>query len=448
MDVNILVVDDEKNIRSGIADALSLEQYKVLEASDGQEAVDILAVEDIDIVISDLKMPRMSGEKLLKRILQNYPLIPVIILTGFGSVEVAVQAMQNGAYDFATKPINLERLSLIIRRALAFRKTIRENQILQHELTQQKSEHTIIGKSSHMQQILASIQQIAPTRAAVLITGESGVGKEEVANALHMQSPRKNDPFIKVHCAALSEHLLESELFGHEKGAFTGAIQQKKGRFELADGGTIFLDEIGEIDQNTQIKILRVLQEKAFERVGGEKTLNVDVRVISATNRNLHEEIQTGQFREDLFYRLNVVHINVPPLRERREDIPLLTAHFLAICAQENKKNIEGIDYKARKLLEEYHWPGNIRELRNCVESAVVLCKGSVIESDDLPAHIHRDLENSTIKLQIGSTLADAEREMIRGTLRAQSGNKSRTAEILGIGRKTLHKKINDYHLD
>lgn len=448
MDVKILVVDDEKNIRCGIADALSLEQYTVLQANDGQEALDILAVEDIDIVISDLKMPRMSGDKLLKRILQNYPLIPVIILTGFGSVEVAVQSMQNGAYDFATKPINLERLSLIIRRALVFRKTIRENQILQSELSQQKNEHTIVGKSLQIQQILAAIQQIAPTRAAVLITGESGVGKEVIAEALHVQSPRKDKPLVKVHCAALSEHLLESELFGHEKGSFTGAIQQRKGRFELANGGTIFLDEIGEISKNTQIKILRVLQEKSFERVGGEETITVDVRIVSATNRNLREEIQSGRFREDLFYRLNVVSIHISPLRERREDIPLLAAHFLSICAKENSKTIEGIDNKARRLLEEYHWPGNIRELRNCIESAVVLSKGSVIESEDLPAYLHSDIENSIVKVKIGSTLADVEKEMIRSTLRVQEGNKSRTAEILGIGRKTLHKKIKDYRLE
>ncbi len=446
--MKILVVDDEKNIRIGIADAFSIEGFDVVQAEDGQEALDILAVEDIDIVLSDLKMPRMSGDRLLKRVLQDYPLIPVIILTGFGSVEVAVESMQRGAYDFATKPINLERLSLIVKRALQFRKTIRENQQLVNELNQHKKDRIMIGKSAAMQHLMISIQQIALTRASVLVTGESGVGKEEVVNALHAHSDRKNKPLVKVHCAALNESLLESELFGHEKGAFTGAIQRKRGRFELADGGIIFLDEIGEISQSTQVKILRVLQEKSFERVGGEETLVVDVRIVSATNRDLYKEVQEGRFREDLFYRLNVVHVHVPPLRERKEDTSLFIAHFLSVAAKENSKQVEGITRKARTALEEYQWPGNIRELRNCIESAVVLCQGNIIEIEDLPASVRNNEKESSIELRIGSTLAEAEREMIKMTLMTYDGNKSKTAEILGIGRKTLHNKIISHHLE
>jgi transcriptional regulator with PAS, ATPase and Fis domain len=292
------------------------------------------------------------------------------------------------------------------------------------------------------------VRQVAPTKASVLITGESGVGKELVADALHNLSDRKDKPFIKVHCAALSETLLESELFGHEKGAFTGAVARKRGRFELAHMGSIFLDEIGEISQSVQIKILRVLQDKKFERVGGEETLEVDTRIISATNKDLKAEIEKGTFREDLFYRLNVVNIDIPPLRERKEDIPLLVSAFIKEFAQENNKPVEGIDHKANALLYNYSWPGNVRELRNSIESAVVMCKGTIITPDDLPPAIARDSESNDIRISVGSTLAEAEREIIRSTLNAYNGNKSRTAEILGIGRKTLHRKISDYHLD
>jgi transcriptional regulator with PAS, ATPase and Fis domain len=288
---------------------------------------------------------------------------------------------------------------------------------------------------------------VSPSKASVLITGESGVGKEMIADAIHYNSPRKDKPLIKVHCAALSETLLESELFGHERGAFTGAVARKRGRFELAHLGTIFLDEIGEMSQSVQIKLLRVLQDKQFERVGGEETLEVDVRVITATNRNLKQAIEEGDFREDLFYRLNVVNIHIPPLRERKEDIPLLMASFLKEFARENEKKIDGIEPKTRMVLYNYSWPGNVRELRNCIESAVVMSKSSILTVDDLPPHIRADSEGDAIHLTTGVSLAEAEKEVIRATLAAQSGNKSRAAEVLGIGRKTLHRKLQEYGL-
>ncbi|MFP4329392.1 MAG: sigma-54-dependent transcriptional regulator [Alkalispirochaetaceae bacterium] len=447
MKFNVLIVDDEKNIREGLGKALELDGYNVLLAADGQNGLDIIEEEEVDLVIADLRMPRISGEELLRRVVQSYPTVPVIILTGHGTIETAVQAMRDGAYDFLTKPVNLDRLSLLCKRALSTRELVMQHRQMQEELEHQRRFQNIIGKSSEMQRIFELVKQVAPTKASVLITGESGVGKELIADALHNASNRKDKPFIRVHCAALSESLLESELFGHEKGAFTGAVARKRGRFELAHSGSIFLDEIGEIEQSVQIKILRVLQEKKFERVGGEETLEVDVRIISATNRDLKEAIDEGRFREDLYYRLNVVNIHIPPLRERKEDIPLLTSAFIKEFAQENEKPVEGIDPKARSALYNYPWPGNIRELRNSIESAVVMCKGTIITPDDLPPSITRDNEDDYIRISLGSSLADAEREIIRSTLAAQNGNKSRTAEILGIGRKTLHRKVDEYGL-
>lgn len=446
MKFNVMVVDDEKNIREGLGKTLQLDGYNVILAADGEDAYQELKAGEIDLIIADLKMPRLSGEKLLTMVVAEYPTIPVIILTGHGTIEAAVTAMRNGAYDFLTKPINLDRFSLLVKRALSNRELVLQHRALQEELEKRKQFPNIIGKSAQMKKIFEVVNQVAPTKASVLITGESGVGKELFADAIHYNSPRAGKPFIKVHCAALSETLLESELFGHEKGAFTGAIGKKKGRFELADGGTIFLDEIGEINQNIQIKILRVLQEKTFERVGGEETLKVDIRLISATNKDLMEEIKKGTFREDLYYRLNVVNIAIPPLRERKEDVSLLIAAFIKEFAKENDKNIEGIDPKAKSNLYNYSWPGNVRELRNCIESAVVMCKGNIITEEDLPSYIQADSDNY-IKISLGITLAEAEKEIIRNTLNYQKGNKTRTADLLGIGRKTLHRKLKEYGL-
>ncbi len=450
MEFSVLVVDDEKNIREGLGKALELDGYTILLAADGKKALEIINTTDVDLVIADLKMPGLSGQELLKQVSSAYPTVPVIILTGHGTIETAVEAMRDGAFDFLTKPVNLDRLSLLVKRALSNRKLVLEHRALKEEVAkieQKQKFANIIGKSPQMKKVLEVIEQVAPTRASVLITGESGVGKELVADAIHNLSDRKERPFIKVHCAALTETLLESELFGHEKGSFTGAVATKRGRFELANSGSIFLDEIGEVNQAVQIKILRVLQEKKFERVGGEETLEVDVRIVSATNRDLKKDIQEGRFREDLFYRLNVVNVNVPPLRERKEDIALLAAAFLKEFSEENGKEIVGIDPKAKTALYNYSWPGNIRELRNCIESAVVLAKGNVITPMDLPPSVANESEGDYIKISVGITLAEAEKEIIRGTLNYAKGNKSKAAEVLGIGRKTLHRKIQEYNL-
>jgi DNA-binding NtrC family response regulator len=341
----------------------------------------------------------------------------------------------------------MDRLSLLVQRALSARELMLQHRALQDELQKRNQFSNIIGKSESMKKIFEVVQQVAPSRASVLITGESGVGKEMIADALHYNSSRREKPLIKVHCAALTETLLESELFGHERGAFTGAVARKRGRFELAHMGTIFLDEIGEMSQNVQIKLLRVLEDKTFERVGGEETIEVDVRLIAATNRELKSAIEEGDFREDLFYRLNVVNIHIPPLRERKEDIPLLMAAFVREFSQENGKNIEAIEPKARMVLYNYAWPGNVRELRNCIESAVVMSKSNIITVDDLPPHIHSDSDEEYLKISAGSTLADIEREAIRATLAQQNGNKTRAADVLGIGRKTLHRKLQEYGL-
>lgn len=445
MNFTILIIDDEKNIREGLSAALELDGYSVKLAANGAEGLALIEKGDIDLVITDLRMPGISGEEVLAKVRGESPGIPVIVLTGHGSIDTAVDAMRNGAYDFLTKPLSLDRLSLIVKRALAGRELEIRHSSLQQELNAQASFESIIGKSAEMQRIFQMVRKAADSKASVLITGESGTGKELIANALHNLSPRKSNPFIKVHCAALSENLLESELFGHEKGAFTGAAARKRGRFELANTGTIFLDEIGEINQNVQIKILRVLQDKRFERVGGEETLEVDVRVIAATNRNLEEEIAQGRFREDLFYRLNVVHIQVPPLRDRKDDIPLMLNAFLDEFNRENNKSITGFDSRSRSALYKYDWPGNIRQLRNCVESAVVMCSGNEITLEDLPPTVRGAAESNVIQVPVGITMAEAEKIIIQQNLASNQGNKTKTADILGIGRKTLHRKLEEY---
>jgi DNA-binding NtrC family response regulator len=438
----LLVVDDEKNIREGLAASLQMDGYEVETAAAGDEGWKRFQKGDIDLVITDLRMPGISGEELLKRISAETPGVPVIVLTGHGTVENAVTAMRNGAYDFLTKPVNLERLSLLVKRALQNRELALRHHRLEEELEHRKQFETIIGSSVPMRRVFDTISRAAPAKASVLITGESGVGKELVADAIHELSPRKGKPLIKVHCAALAASLLESELFGHEKGAFTGAVSRMRGRFELANEGTLFLDEIGEIDQNIQIKLLRVLQEKKFQRVGGEETIEVDVRIAAATNKDLKAEIEKGNFREDLYFRLNVVNIHVPPLRERKDDLPLLISAFLKEFSAENGKPVEGMDDKVRAALYAYDWPGNVRELRNCVESAVVMAKGPVITEGDLPPALRNRNDEGWIRIPLGTNLEEAEKIIIRDTLSFLKGNKSKTAEVLAIGRKTLHRKI------
>ena len=443
MKFRLLIAEDEKNIREGLAAALEMDGYLVDTAADGKEAFKRFLKGDIDLVLSDLKMPGLSGDELLEKILAESPGTPVIILTGHGTVEAAVKAMRLGAWDFLTKPVNLDYLSLLVKQALNNRELVLKQRSLEEELMRHKRFNSIIGNSSAMRRVFDTTSRAAPTKASILITGESGVGKELIADAIHDLSPRKDKPLIKVHCAALASSLLESELFGHEKGAFTGAAGRKRGRFELANEGTLFLDEIGEIDQNVQIKLLRVLQDKKFERVGGEETIETDVRIVAATNKDLKAEIEKGNFREDLYFRLNVVNIHVPPLRERKDDLPLLITAFLKEFAEENGKHIEGINEKARSCLYAYDWPGNIRELRNCMESAVVMSRENLITDEDLPPGIRERGEGGWIRIPLGTNMEEAERLIILETVSAQKGNQSKAAEILGIGRKTIHRKLS-----
>ncbi|UTC68347.1 MULTISPECIES: sigma-54 dependent transcriptional regulator [unclassified Treponema] len=445
MKFTVLVIDDEKNIREGLAMALEDEGYGVITADNGKTGLDIALKEEVDLVITDLRMPELSGEDVLREVISKTPGVPVIVLTGHGTVETAVEAMRMGAYDFLTKPLDLERLFLLVKRALQNRALVLQNRALLHDIETKQSFENIIGKSPLMEKVFEDIKKVAPTKASVLITGETGVGKELIARAIHNLSNRKDKPFVQVHCASFAESLLESELFGHEKGAFTGAVQRTRGRFEIANGGTLFLDEIGEVNQMIQVKLLRVLQEKKFERVGGTETLSVDTRIIAATNRDLIEEIKKGNFREDLYFRLNVVHIHVPPLRERKEDIPLLAAAFIKEFAEENDKKIDSMEPRARTAIYNYEWPGNIRQLQNCIQSAVVMSSDNVIHFDDLPAALREKAEASSIRIPMGVNMAEAEKQIILQTLANQNNNKSKTADILGIGRRTLHRKLDEY---
>lgn len=446
--MTILTIDDEENIRNGLADNFELEGYDVLKASNGKQGLELISKGNVDLVITDLRMDGISGEEVVRHVTTENPGIPIIVLTGHGSIDDATAAMKAGAYDFLTKPLDLDHLNLIVKNALKGRSQEKQIKELKEKLSSNLSSDKMIGKSAELNKVRILISKAAPSKANVLITGESGVGKELVANAIHNQSNRKDKPFIVVHLAAMSESLLESELFGYEKGAFTGADSQHKGHFERAKGGTIFLDEIGEINQSTQVKLLRVLQERKFERVGGEKSIDVDVRVVAATNKNLEEEVKAGRFREDLFYRLNVVRIQMPSLRERKDDIPLLMHSFLNEFCKENNKNIKGFDTKSKAVMLKYSWPGNIRELRNCVESAVVMCSGDEIKIEDLPPALQNKFEEKNIIIPIGITLEEAELIIINENLAYNNGNKSKTADILGIGRKTLHRKLGELEED
>ena len=439
----ILIVDDEKNTREGLSRALRGE-YAVAEAENGQRALEWLETHSADVVLSDLRMPGMDGMTLLSRLLGRDPKPVLILLTAYGNIETAVEAMKRGAYDFLAKPVNLDRLDLLLKRALAERQLGAENRRLKAQLDSKFGFENIIGVSPAMQEVFETIRQAAPTRATVLIQGESGTGKELVARALHQCSPRRDGPFVPVHCAALAPTLLESELFGHEKGAFTGAVERRRGRFEMADGGTLFLDEIGEIDAALQVKILRVLEERKFERVGGTETLSVDVRLVTATNRDLRKKVAEGTFREDLFYRLYVVNLALPPLRDREGDVVLLAQHYLKTLAEENGKPARSISPEAMDVLAAYPWPGNVRELRNVIERMVVLGSGSRLEVSDLPATVRAA---GTAGAGTGRGLRDAERQLIAEALRRHRDNRTMAAQELGISRRTLHRKLNEFGL-
>ncbi|OQA26274.1 MAG: Transcriptional regulatory protein ZraR [Verrucomicrobia bacterium ADurb.Bin345] len=444
----ILIVDDERNTREGLARALR-RAYHVLLAESGARALQLLQENAVDIMLSDVRMPGMDGLALMQRALARTPQPVCILLTAYGSVETAVEAMKRGAYDFLTKPVHLDRLDILIRRALREREVESENRLLHEQLDAKFGLDQIIGQSAAMQEVFETIRQVAPTRATVLVQGESGTGKELVAHAIHRLSPRARGPFIPVHCAALSQNLLESELFGHEKGSFTGATERRPGRFELADGGTLFLDEVGEIDPSVQVKILRVLEEQVFERVGGQESLQVDVRLVAATNKDLKQMVAEGRFREDLYYRLYVVVIHLPPLRDRVSDIPLLAQHFIRSLAAQNNKDVEGLTPEAMDVLTSYGWPGNVRELRNVLERMVVLSRGNKLSVRDIPAAIRDHTPRRPAHLPGTSELSlqEAEKQMIIRALRASDGNRTKAAAQLGISRRTLHRKLNEYGL-
>jgi len=442
----ILIVDDEANARTALAELLRDEGYAVETAADGFKALPKLEEFAPDVVVTDLKMPGLSGLELLQKVRERDAECVVIVMTAFGAVESAVQAMRQGAADYLTKPVNVEELSLVLKREVERKRLRAEAGQLRERLSEKHRINNIIGASPAMQQVFDAVLQVAPSRASVLIAGESGTGKELIAAAIHEHSPRAKKPFVKLHCAALAESLLESELFGHERGSFTGAVGRREGRFEQADGGTLFLDEIGEISPAIQVKLLRFLQEHEFERVGGNQTIKVDVRVITATNRNLLQRVKDGQFREDLYYRLNVVNVEMPPLRARPSDIPLLASHFLAKYARENGKQLDGFTDEALAQLANYEWPGNVRELENAIERAVVVSKKPRIGVEDFAAAIATAQKRPDGMPAIpGAKMDDLERYAILKTLEHTGGSTSRAAEILGISPRTIQYRLQQY---
>ncbi len=443
----ILVVDDEPLIRDFIEEALSRTGYKIQTVSNGKDAISLIKNQPFDLIITDLKMEPINGIEVLKKAQQLSPETPVIIITAYATIETAISTLKSGAVDYLIKPFSVEALEIAVKRAFEKMQIKAENKFLRSELQSYIGPSEMIGSSKAMKELRKNILKVANSRSTVLIRGETGVGKELVARSIHYSSPRKDKPFIKVNCAALSSGILESELFGHEKGAFTGAYERKLGRFELANGGSLLLDEISEIHIDLQPKLLRALQEREIERVGGTETIPIDVRIIATTNRNLEEAIEKGTFREDLFYRLNVITIYVPPLRERKEDIPELVEHFIKKFSRENGRNIEAVSKEAMEALMEYDWPGNIRELQNIIERAVVLAENkNILEIKDIgffgETNLRRPVNSSFTP---GITLYEAEKNIILQTLEYCNGNKTKTAEMLGISVRTLRNKLQEY---
>jgi two-component system response regulator HydG len=448
MKSKILIVDDEPSHLKMLEAVLTEEGFQVQKADDGQTAVQAVEERFYDLILMDVQMSKMDGIEALKRIKEISPGIPVIIMTAYASVNTAVDALKSGAYDYLTKPLDIDELKILVQKALRHQQLEKENIFLREQLKGRFDFSNIIGQSAMMLQLFETMSLVAPSDATVLITGDSGTGKEIIASAIHQNSLRHEKPLIKVNCAALPETLLESELFGHERGAFTGAQSRRQGRFQLAHGGTIFLDEIAEMAPSTQAKILRVLQEREFEPLGGSSTVKVDARVIAATNKDLKSEIKEGRFREDLYFRVNVVMLNVPPLRERREDIPLLADFFLRQYAEKNHQLIKGFTPLAADLLMRYHWPGNVRELENVIERAVIMARGDVITPGEYPETLRSlepDLKKTGIDLTPGRSLKAVEKEMILRTLEDTNGNRTHAAKILGISRRTLQLKLKDY---
>ena len=444
----ILLVDDDTNTANGLKKILLKDGYDTRCAYSGKEALNLIESERFDIVITDMKLPDINGFAIIEKVKKKDVDVPVVMITAFSSLQTAIDAMKKGADDYLTKPVNIDELELILKKIWEKQLLILQNRELKQKLHDKYDFSGLIGNTPEMQLVFKTITDIAPTAATVLIYGETGTGKELVANAIHYNSDRKNKSFIALHCASLSEGVLESELFGHEKGAFTGAMSQRRGRFELADGGSLFLDEVGEMNTHVQIKLLRVLETGRFERVGGEKTLESDVRIIAATNKDLEKEIKEGRFREDLYYRLNVINLRLPSLRERREDIGLLMDRFLLKYATRNKKDIKGFSPQSVKMFSNYDWPGNVRELENAVERAVVMSKSELIEPDNLPSSINqstRKLRKDTFRIPSGTTMKEIEKRIILETLQTTNGSKSKAAKILGISTRKIEYKIKEW---
>jgi two-component system response regulator HydG len=446
----ILIVDDDPAHRTMLRTLIMGWGYMISEADDGQTAIENVHERPYDLILMDIRMLKVSGLAALAEIKAYNPAIPVIIMTAYSSVDTAVEAMKKGAYDYLTKPLDFDELRLTMERAMDHCQLKEENRMLRETLGTHFDSRNIIGTSSAMVRLLETVAQVAPSEATVLISGESGTGKELIAGAIHFNSTRKDGPFVKMNCAAVTETLLESELFGHEKGAFTGAHRLREGRFRQAHGGSLFLDEVSEMSLSMQAKLLRVLQEREITRVGGEEAIKVDVRVIAATNKDLAQEIQAGHFREDLYYRLNVVGLTVPPLRERKEDIPLLAQYFMTRFAEKNRKPVKQITPQAMDRLLKHPWPGNVRELMNSIERAVVLSRSEYLDEQDLPTGARQDLSEEQVSPAAASLppdlpLDEVEKATILKTLESVKGNKSEAARRLGITRRTLHKKLKKY---
>lgn len=440
---SLLIVDDDEAALQSLSQIFEQEGFNIRLARSGEEALDQLRVEPAQVVLADLRMPGMDGLGLLRAIKTLTPDTEVVIMTAFGTIEKAVEAMREGAYDFVTKPLRRPLVVRSVNRAYEKAALKAENLALRQELEAVAGERALIGNSPAMRKVLDTIAQVASSTATVLIQGESGTGKELVARAIHRRSPRAKGPFVAINCAAIPVTLLESELFGHERGAFTGAFARREGRFKLADGGTLFLDEVAELDPLVQAKLLRVLQEGEFERLGGTQTIKTDVRVIASTNKPLVDLVREGKFRTDLFYRLNVITINLPPLRDRMEDVPLLAQHFLARFAARNRKDVRAISREAMELLMAHDWPGNVRELENTIEHAVVLCRGDTIRAEDLPDLVARDSQaRQYLTIQLGTPLEEIEQKVIQETLRMTKGNKRLAAQLLGIATRTIYRKL------
>ena len=463
---SVLIIDDEESIRHSLTGALKDEGFKTYIARTGKEGLEVVRAERPDIVLLDIWMPEMDGVEVLKRIKADYPDQAVVMMSGHGTIETAVKATKLGAFDFIEKPLSLEKLLVILQNAFSVQDLARENQALRKQI---RKHHMLVGESAAMKQIKALLKQVAPTTGSVLITGENGTGKELVAHSIHAMSNRFNRPFVEVNCAAIPEELIESELFGHEKGAFTGALQLKRGKFDLANGGTLFLDEIGDMSLKTQAKILRILQEQKFERVGGTETIPVDVRIVAATNKDLRTEIQKNMFREDLYYRLNVIRFTVPPLRERKEDTQQLAEHFLKEFAVVHGKEFRKLTPEALNVLLSYSWPGNVRELKNLIERIVILTdeleNGKPISAAHILSHLQDEVDGMSLNRAIeqsvhanaaiaatAKNLRDArqefEKEFIVKTLKEYEWNISKTAQVLGVERSHLHRKIKSYGID